>query len=133
MRAPCAVRLVPTRVGFLSFGSRIATLETWIPPSRSITPTGALARAGLARWWRLTMLRPSTNTFERARSTRMTLPVLPFSLPEMTTTSSSVRIFISGSSDEPLEHLRGERDDAHEAAVAQLARHGAEDAGAARV
>src|SRR3954454_21406580 len=63
----------------------------------------------------------------------MTLPVLPFSLPEMTITSSSVRIFISGSSDEPLEHLRGERDDAHEAAVAQLARHGAEDAGAARV
>src|SRR3954454_11256189 len=62
----------------------------------------------------------------------MTLPVLPFSLPEMTITSSSVRIFISGSSDEPLEHLRGERDDAHEAAVAQLARHGAEDARAAR-
>src|SRR3954467_7334461 len=63
----------------------------------------------------------------------MTLPVLPFSLPEMTITSSSVRIFISGSSDLHLEHLRGERDDAHEAAVAQLARHGAEDAGPARV
>src|SRR3954462_14959821 len=76
----------------------------------------------------------------------MTLPVLPFSLPEMTITSSLLRIFISGSSDEParvqarggssegpLEHLRREGHDAHEAAVAQLARHGAEDARAARV
>src|SRR5215212_8101497 len=56
----------------------------------------------------------------------MTLPVLPFSLPEITTTSSLVRIFIS-------EHLRRERDDPHEAAVAQLAGHGPEDARAARV
>src|SRR5215210_5293498 len=32
-----------------------------------------------------------------------------------------------------LEHLRGERDDLHEVAVAQLAGHGAEDARAARV
>src|SRR5215212_5555596 len=56
----------------------------------------------------------------------MTLPVLPFSLPEITTTSSLVRILIS-------EHLRRERDDAHEAAVAQLAGHGPEDARAARV
>src|SRR3954462_9758657 len=56
----------------------------------------------------------------------MTLPLLPFSLPEMTITSSLVRIFIS-------EHLRRERHDAHEAAVAQLARDRAEDARAARV
>src|SRR3954449_5360287 len=56
----------------------------------------------------------------------MTLPLLPFSLPEMTITSSLVRIFIS-------EHLRRERHDLHEAAVAQLARDGAEDARAARV
>src|SRR4051794_17161572 len=46
----------------------------------------------------------------------------------MTTTRSSVRIFAAIS-----EHLRGERDDLHEAAVAQLARHRAEDARAARV
>src|SRR6478609_5310371 len=46
----------------------------------------------------------------------------------MTTTSSSRRIFAPMS-----EHLRGERDDLHEAAVAQLARHRAEDARAARV
>src|SRR5215207_9332347 len=61
----------------------------------------------------------------RARSTRMILPVLPLSLPEITMTSSSVRSFIS-------KHLRGERDDPHEAAVAQLARDRAEDARAAR-
>src|SRR5215203_2580805 len=72
------------------------------------------------------MLMPSTKTRSLARSTRMILPVLPLSLPEITMTSSSVRSFIS-------EHLRGERDDLHEAAVAQLARHRAEDARPARV
>src|SRR3954452_17889908 len=46
----------------------------------------------------------------------------------MTTTSSSRRILSL-----TLEHLRGERDDLHEVALAQLARHGAEDARAARV
>src|SRR3954465_4111707 len=47
----------------------------------------------------------------------------------MTSTVSSRRIF-----SEPMsEHLRGQRDDLHEAAVAQLARDGAEDARAARV
>src|SRR5215207_4477296 len=58
----------------------------------------------------------------------MTLPVLPLSLPEMTITLSSCLIL-----DAMSEHLRGERDDLHEAAVAQLARHRAEDARAARV
>ena len=53
-------RRMPTRVGFLSFGSTIATLETWIGPSFSITPTCAFGRAGFGRWWRLTMFRPST-------------------------------------------------------------------------
>src|SRR5215218_3643516 len=71
------------------------------------------------------MLMPSTYTRSLDRSTRMILPVLPLSLPEITMTSSSVRSFIS-------EHLRGERDDSHEAAVAQLARDRAEDARAAR-
>src|SRR5215211_3103853 len=56
----------------------------------------------------------------------MILPVLPLSLPEITMTSSSVRSFIS-------EHLRGQRDDLHEPAVAQLARDRTEDARAARV
>src|SRR3954466_13076637 len=47
----------------------------------------------------------------------------------MTTTSSSRRIFRAPMS----EHLRGERDDLHEPAVAQLAGHRPEDARAARV
>src|SRR4051795_7705004 len=58
----------------------------------------------------------------------MTLPVLPLSLPAITTTSSSVRIFMPMSED-----LRGEADDLHEAAVAQLAGHRPEDARPARV
>src|SRR5512132_2832518 len=56
----------------------------------------------------------------------MIFPVLPLSLPEITMTWSLVRSFIS-------EHLRGERDDLHEPAVAQLAGHRPEDARAARV
>src|SRR5829696_1681603 len=126
MRAPSSVRRVPTRVGLLSLGSSSATLETWIGPSRSITPTGAFGRAGFGRWWRLTMLMPSTKTRSLDRSTRRILPVLPLSLPEITMTWSSARSFIS-------EHLRGERDDLHEPAVAQLAGHGPEDARPARV
>src|SRR3954467_10887773 len=55
-------------------------------------------------------------------------PVLPRSLPLMTTTSSSRRILGA-----MLEHLRRQGDDLHEVAVAQLARDGAEDARAARV
>src|SRR3954466_6532445 len=73
------------------------------------------------------MFRPSTYTRSRLGSTRMTLPVLPLSLPAMTTTVSSVLILMAS------EHLRRERDDLHEAAVAQLARHRPEDARPARV
>src|SRR3954453_16398362 len=58
----------------------------------------------------------------------MTLPVLPRSLPEMTMTSSSRRIFTA-----MLEHLRRERHDLHEVALAQLAGDRPEDARAARV
>src|SRR3954453_15251260 len=47
----------------------------------------------------------------------------------MTLTVASLRIFIAMAS----EDLRREGDDLHEVAVAQLARDGAEDAGAARV
>src|SRR3954454_19743727 len=74
------------------------------------------------------MFRPSTKTLDFFGSTRRTLPVLPRSLPEMTMTSSSRRIFTA-----MLEHLRSERHDLHEVAVAQLASDRAEDARAARV
>src|SRR5262249_49006892 len=131
MRCPSS-RVMPTRVGFLSFGSMSMTLEMWIGPSFSITPPTVSARWAFGtccgRWWRLTMFRPSTKTFDFFGSTRRTRPVLPRSLPLMTTTSSSRRIFIA-----MLEHLRRKADDLHEVALAQLARHRAEDAGAARV
>ena len=82
----------PTRVALCVVGSTIATLEMWIGPSRSITPTCRLGRPGTGRWWRLIMFRPSTKTRSRSGSTRMTLPVFPLSLPEITTTLSSLRI-----------------------------------------
>src|SRR4051812_45270971 len=74
------------------------------------------------------MFRPSTKTRDFLGSTRRTLPVLPRSLPEMTMTSSSRRILRA-----ILEHLRGEADDLHEVALAQLAGHRPEDARPARV
>src|SRR3954469_17233653 len=74
------------------------------------------------------MLRPSSKTRDFFGSTRMTLPVLPRSLPEMTMTSSSRRIFTA-----MLEHLRRERHDLHEVALAQLAGDRPEDARPERV
>src|SRR3954463_11155935 len=131
MRCPPS-REIPTRVGFLSLGSMSITLEMWIGPSFSITPPTVSAlwapRTCCGRWWRLTMFRPSTKTRSFFGSTRRTRPVLPRSLPLMTTTSSSRRIFAA-----MLEDLRREADDLHEVAIAQLARDGAEDARAARV
>src|SRR5690349_19111712 len=78
------------------------------------------------------MLRPSTKTRLFLGSTALTVPVLPLSLPVITLTVSPLRIFTRwwGMA---LEHLRGERDDLHEVAIAQLARHRTEDARAARV
>src|SRR5215217_3802724 len=74
------------------------------------------------------MFRPSTKTFDFLGSTRRTRPVLPRSLPLMTTTSSSLRILAA-----MLEDLRRQADDLHEVAVAQLAGDRPEDARAARV
>src|SRR5215210_5988476 len=57
-------RAIPTRVAFLSLGSMSITLEMWIGPSFSTTPPTVSARCAprtcCGRWWRLTMLRPST-------------------------------------------------------------------------
>src|SRR6478672_10309152 len=76
--------------------------------------------------WRLIRLTPSTITRCSSRSTWMTLPSAPLSLPAITLTVSPflIRTLIS-------EHLRRQRDDPHELLVAQLAAHGAEDARAA--
>src|SRR3954453_18363460 len=77
------------------------------------------------------MFRPSTKTRFFFGSTALTVPVLPLSLPVITLTVSPLRIFKRCAI--ALEDLRGQGDDLHEVAVAQLARHRSEDAGAARV
>src|ERR1700749_5350947 len=74
------------------------------------------------------MFSPSTYTRSFLCSTRRTLPRLPRSLPPTTMTSSSAMILRDIS-----EHLRGQRHDLHEVTLAQLACHGAEDAGSPRV
>src|SRR5664279_1954607 len=72
------------------------------------------------------MLTRQTITLPDAGITRMMAPRLPRSLPASTSTSSPFFTFTS-------QHLRGERDDPHELAVAQLAADGAEDARAPRL
>src|SRR3954469_14027085 len=77
------------------------------------------------------MFRPSTKTRFFFGSTALTVPVLPLSLPVITLTVSPLRIFKRWAI--ALEDLRGQGDDLHEVAVAQLAGHRAEDARAPRV
>src|SRR5215218_9149654 len=69
---------------------------------------------------------PSTMTRLRSGITRVISPSRPMSLPERTRTRSPFLSFIS-------DHLRRQRDDAHELAVAQLPADRAEDARAARL
>src|SRR6266508_4518062 len=61
----------------------------------------------------LTRLTPSTITRSDSGSTEMTLPSRPLALPEITRTRSPFLMCIS-------EHLRSERDDLHDALLAQL-------------
>src|SRR3954469_1484986 len=77
----------------------------------------------------LTRLTPSTTTRCSSRSTRITLPSAPLSLPAITLTVSPFLIFIACFPWS--EHLRCQRDDLHELLVAQLAPDRAEDARAA--
>src|SRR5712664_2746998 len=86
------------------------------------------------------MLTPLTTILCWSGRVRRTSPCLPLSLPAVTITgspgaSSSQRRFDCGLflSICLLQDLRGERDDLHEVALAQLACDGPEDAGAARV
>src|SRR3954449_4366006 len=74
------------------------------------------------------MFMPSTKRRFFFGSTWRTVPVFPLSLPVITLTVSPFFTFI----DMVSEHLRGKRDDPHEVAVAQLARHRSEDARATR-
>src|SRR3954453_9284808 len=79
----------------------------------------------------LPRLTPSTTTRRSSRSTRITLPSAPLSLPAITFTVSPFLIFMECF---PIsEHLRCQRDDLHEPLVAQLAPDRAEDARATRL
>src|SRR5665213_2105813 len=81
---------------------------------------------------------PSTVAQPSFGHTCLTMPRLPFPLPRRRTTVSPLTIFglaiacrFTGTP--MLEHLRGQRCDLQEAAVAQLAANGPEHARAARV
>src|ERR1051326_6892686 len=102
----------------------MATLEASSGIGFSMMPPGTCACRGLV--WRWATLMSSMMTLPVAGSTWMTVPWRPRSLPLRTTTLSPLRIFMS-------QLLRRQGHDAHETAVAQLAAHRAEDAGAARL
>src|SRR5690554_433959 len=126
-RSTVSVR-IPTRVPFLVSGSTTMTLLAWIGASMvSIPPVRAPRPDWPTLVWRFMRCTPSTTTRSRSTSTSSTRPCLPLSRPAMTTTRSP--FLIRAMSD----HLRSEGDDAHELLVAQLAAHGAEDAGSARL
>src|SRR5215470_10647479 len=133
LRSP-STTFQPTRVGLSSLGSTCATFEIWTGASFSMMPPGS---PGACRVCRFTMLTPCTRTRISLRSTRSTSPVLPRSLPVMTTTLSPFLILnfamILASPPVRLEHFRRQRNDLHELLAAQLARHRPEDAGADRL
>src|SRR5258706_3001401 len=131
---PASTIFQPTRVALSSRGSICATLEIWTGASFSMMPPGS---PGDCRVCRFIMLTPCTRTRISLRSTRSTSPVLPRSLPVMTTTLSPFLILnfamILASPPVRLEHFRRQRNDLHELLAAQLARHRPEDAGADRL
>src|ERR1044072_3302192 len=125
-RFVASTRLLPRRV--VPLPSTTITLERWIGASAVTMPPVLPARPP---WLTtlvcfLTRLTPSTITRCSSRSTWMTLPSAPLSLPAMTRTVSPFLMFTLIS-----EHLRGQRNDLHELLLAQLPTHGAEDARAA--
>src|SRR5208282_2006920 len=74
------------------------------------------------------------STSTPSACTPSTAPRRPLSLPAITTTWSPFLIFsMTVCRLDSLEHFGCERDDLHELNVAQLARHGPEDAGADRL
>src|SRR5688572_14493266 len=96
-----------------------------------------LGLAALGRECRLATFTPETMTRLSFGRTFKTSPCLPLSRPVITTTRSPFLIFsfadISNTLRPRLEHFRREADDLHELLGPQLARHGAEDAGADRL
>src|SRR5687768_16540876 len=113
------------RSPFLVAGLNSATLETWIGRSLSTMPP-VCPFIGLGRWCFFTRFTPSTTTCS-ASTRRITVPRLPLSRPDSTTTSSPFLIRCIS------KHLWGKRYDLHEALGAQLARHRPENARADRL
>src|SRR5882762_8599237 len=112
-----------TRTPIWHFGQRCITLETWIGASRSRIPPWAFWPRGFV--CRLMKLTFSTITRPLSSKTLSTFPVLPRSSPAITTTWSFLAKWdIVVTSDD----FRRQRDDLHELPLAQLTRHGAEDA-----
>src|SRR2546430_7680158 len=106
-----------------------------MPPWATCTPP----RRAPALVWRLSRLTPLTTILCWSGIVRRTSPCLPLSLPAMTITgspgarSSQRRLGAGLFFNTCLQDLRGERDDLHEVALAQLTRDGPEDPGASRV
>src|SRR5262249_23772990 len=130
-RCPSSSRRLPMRVGAPQSGQMIWTLDAFSAASRSTMPP-LMFFWGLALVCFLMKFTPSTMTRPLRGSTRRTRPRLPRSRPVMTTTLSFFRI---GDASRAMasEHLRCQRDDLHEPAIAQLARHGPEHAGPDRL
>src|SRR3954447_222809 len=130
-RLSTSSRRKPTRV--TPSPSTSITLDTWMGASVVMIPPVVPPRPPC--WTTLvcflTRLTPSTTTRRSSRSTRITLPSAPLSLPAITFTVSPFLIFMECF---PIsEHLRCQRDDLHEPLVAQLAPDRAEDARATRL
>src|SRR5258705_8904800 len=112
-------------------GHPSCTLLAWSAASRSTMPP-LMLRWGFGRVWRLIMLTPSTISRFLVGSTFSTRPRLPLSLPVLTDTVSFRRIGVCNL-DMALKNLWSQRNNLHEAALAQLARHGTEHARADRL
>src|SRR5438270_1701782 len=126
-----------TRVGRSVFGSMTISADNGILASISRMPP-LLTPVAPALVWRFTTLRPSTVAAPSLGNTCLTMPRRPLSLPRRSTTVSPLTILGFATPCRfigllMLEHLRRQRGDLQETAVAQLAAHGPEHARAARV
>src|SRR5579859_3959460 len=128
------------------------TFEIWMVDSCSAMPP-LMLRWGLGLTCFLTIMTPSTRRRSLSAMTRRTRPCLPLSLPAMTSTLSlrlilmlamMLSLFLGYTEPESgkkvneffyfsLDNFRRERYDLEELFLAQLAGHGAKDAGADRL
>src|ERR1051325_7094676 len=143
---PSSERCVPVRLGLLQLGQTTCSFEVLIGASRSAMPPLTFFW-GFGRVCFLRKFTRSTMAVPLLAMTRRTRPCLPRSRPERTTTVSPLRTcdFTRGCSfcrwvafpymdmSVTSDRFRRERDDLHELPLAELAGHGAEDAGPDRL